>query len=118
MRRWPSRRSKRTTKTRVEVLGARVALNTAAKKWDMAATVAAHLVKVQPANVDWWIALAFARRRSEGIESAEGVLLRARELHHDNAIVEFNLACYASAAGRFGEAKARLGRAIDTIDCH
>ena len=37
-------------KTRDEVLGARVNLYMAAKKWDMAAAVASHLVKVQPEN--------------------------------------------------------------------
>jgi Flp pilus assembly protein TadD len=58
-------------------------------------------------------ALATARRPSEGIKSAEAVLLQSRELHRDNAVIEFNLACYASAAGRFEEAKARLGHAIE-----
>ena len=37
-------------KTRNEVLAARVALYIAAKKWDMAAAVASHLVKVEPEN--------------------------------------------------------------------
>jgi hypothetical protein len=46
----------------------------------MSAAVAAHLVKVQPDNLDWWIALACARRRYEGTKSAEAVLLRAREV--------------------------------------
>src|SRR4029077_5553444 len=45
-------------KTRAEVLGARVALYITAKKWDMAATVASHLVKVEPENADWRINLA------------------------------------------------------------
>ena len=35
-------------KTRNEVLGARVNLYMAAKKWDMVAAVASHLVKVDP----------------------------------------------------------------------
>ena len=35
-------------KTRNEVLGARVNLYMAAQKWDMAAAVASHLVKVDP----------------------------------------------------------------------
>ena len=47
------------------------------------------------------------------IESAEAILLRARELHHDNAMIEFNLACDASVAGRFEEAKERLKRAVE-----
>src|SRR5262245_19047049 len=37
-------------RTRTEVLGARVALYIAAKKWDMAAAVGSHLVKVEPEN--------------------------------------------------------------------
>ena len=47
-------------KTRNEVLGARVNLYMAAKKWNMAAAVAGHLVKVQPENAGWWISLAYA----------------------------------------------------------
>ena len=77
-------------KTRSEVLGARVTIYMAAKKWDMAA-VASHLVKTEPETSGWWINLAYAKRRCEGIESAEAILLRARELHHDNAMIEFNL---------------------------
>jgi lipopolysaccharide biosynthesis regulator YciM len=45
-------------KNRDEVLAARVALYMAAKKWDMAAVVASHLVKVEPENEAWWINLA------------------------------------------------------------
>ena len=40
-------------KNRNEVLGARVALYMAAKKWDMAAAVASHLVKVEPGSEAW-----------------------------------------------------------------
>jgi hypothetical protein len=47
-------------KTRNEVLGARVILYMAAKKWDLAAAVASHLVKVEPQNAGWWISLAYA----------------------------------------------------------
>jgi lipopolysaccharide biosynthesis regulator YciM len=37
-------------KTRNEVLEARVNLYMAARKWDLAAAVASHLVKVEPEN--------------------------------------------------------------------
>ena len=40
-------------KSRNEVLGARVVLYLAAKKWDMAEAVATHLVKVEPENETW-----------------------------------------------------------------
>ena len=85
----------------------------AAKKWDMAAAVANHLVKIEPENCGWWINLAYATRRCEGIESAEAILFRACDLHQDNAVIEFNLACYASVACRFEEAKERLKRAVE-----
>jgi len=71
------------------------------------------IVKTEPETFGWWINLAYAKRRCEGIESAEAILLRARELHHDNAMIEFNLACYASVACRFEEAKERLKRAVE-----
>ena len=60
IRYWPE------DKTRNEVVGARVNLYMAAKKWDMAAAVASHLVKVEPQNKAWWINLAYSIRRSEG----------------------------------------------------
>jgi Flp pilus assembly protein TadD len=99
-------------KTRNEVLGARVGIYMAARKWDMAAAVASHLVKVEPRNAAWWISLAYAVRRAEGVENAEAILLRAQAIHPKVAMIAFNLACYASVAGRMEEAKERLRYAI------
>ena len=99
-------------KTRTEVLGARMALYVTAKKWDMAAAVASHLVKVEPENEIWWINLAYSVRRSEGVEQAEAILLRAQAIHPKVAMIVFNLACYASVTGRMEEAKERLRHAI------
>jgi len=79
-------------KTRNEVLGARVNLYMAAKKWDMAAAVARHLVKVDPENPGAWINLAYSVRRAENIEQAEAVLLKARALHPKDAWIAFNIA--------------------------
>jgi Flp pilus assembly protein TadD len=89
-------------KIRNEVLGARVNLYMAAKKWDMAAAVAIHLVKVEPENEGWWISLAYAVRRTESVENAEAILLRAQAIHPKVAMIAFNLAGYASVTGRFG----------------
>jgi Flp pilus assembly protein TadD len=100
-------------KTRTEVLGARVVLYIAAKKWDIAAAVASHLVKVEPENEAWWVNLAYSVRRSEGIEQAEATLLRARAIHPKVAMIAFNLACYASVTCRMGDAKERLRNAIE-----
>ena len=100
-------------KTRSEVLGARVDIYMAAKKWDMAAAVARHLVKVDPQTAGWWISLAYALRRTESIEKAEAILLRAQAIHPKVAMIAFNLACYASVTSRMEEAKERLRNAID-----
>ena len=100
-------------KTRTGVLGARVNLYMAAKKWEMAAVVASHLVKVDPQTASWWISLAYALRRTESVEKAEAVLLRAQAIHPKVAMIAFNLACYTSVAGRMEEAKTRLRRAIE-----
>ena len=99
-------------KTRNEVLYARVDIYLGAKKWDMAAAVARHLVKVDPNNPAAWINLAYAVRRAENIQESEAILLKARALHPESALIAFNLACYASVAGDMDEAKARLQHAI------
>ena len=78
----------------------------------MATAVASHLVKVEPENEAWWINLAYSVRRSAGIEQAEAILLRAQAIHPKVAMIAFNLACYASVAGRFEEAKERLKRVV------
>jgi Flp pilus assembly protein TadD len=98
--------------TRNEVLGARVDIYMAARKWDMAAAVASHLVKVEPQNAAWWISLAYAVRRAESVEKAEAILLRAQAIHPRVAMIAFNLACYASIVGRVEEAKERLRHAF------
>ena len=100
-------------KTRNEVLGARVNLYMAAKKWDMVAAVTSHLVKVDPQNPGWWISLAYALRCTESIEKAEAILLRAQPIHPEVAMIAFSLACYASVMGRMEEAKERLRHAIN-----
>jgi hypothetical protein len=43
----------------------------AAKKWDMAASVASHLVKVEPEEAGWWINLAYATRRAAEVHIEE-----------------------------------------------
>ena len=99
-------------KGRMEVLAARLQLYMTIGKWDMAAAVARHLVEIEAERPEWWINLAYSSRRSESIEDAEAILLRARDIHPTNAVIAFNLACYASVTGRIEEAKDRLKHAI------
>ena len=53
-------------KTRREVLGARVGIYMAAKKWEMAAAVASHLAKTEPETSGWWINLALCEAALRG----------------------------------------------------
>jgi hypothetical protein len=112
MRRWLLKRSSPRTKSATKSLGARVNLYMVAKKWDMAAAVAGHLVKVDPGTASWWISLAYAVRRTESVEKAEAILLRAQAIHPKVAMIAFNLACYASVIphGRGERASPRCNR--------
>ena len=56
------------------------------------------------------VSLAYSVRRTEGIEEAEVILLRAQAIHPKVAMIAFNLAC--SRASRMEEAKVRLRHAI------
>ena len=103
-------------RSRNEVLGARMVLYMAAKKWDLAAAVASHLVEVDPQNETWWLNLAYSVRRIDGIERAEAILLRAQGVHPEAGMIAFNLACYASVMGRFKEAKTRLRHAVQLTE--
>jgi Flp pilus assembly protein TadD len=100
-------------KTRNEVLGTRVVLYMAAKKWDMAAAVASHLVKVNPQNQVWWINLAYPIRRIDGVADAEAFECSVCDGSRMVAGIAFNLACYASVTGRFEEAKVHLRHAVE-----
>ncbi len=100
-------------KARNEVRDAQLNLYMAARKWEMAAAVAGEMAKLEPENARWWINLAYSVRRIEGIEKAEAILLRAREIHPESAIIAFNLACYACVSGRIDEAKLRLRIAVN-----
>lgn len=99
--------------SRTEVSNVRLNLYMAAKKWAFAARVAAQLVETEPENVSAWINLAYSLRRSEGLDQAEAVLLRAHTLHPDYALIFYNLACYASVTSRIEDAKERLQRAFE-----
>jgi Flp pilus assembly protein TadD len=96
-----------------EVLGVRLNLYMAAKKWQLAASIARRLLETEKENVAVWVNLAYSVRRSESLEEAEAILLRGRAVHPKDALIIYNLACYASAAGRTEEAKERLHEALE-----
>ncbi len=84
-----------------------------AKKWEAAQDVAKHLVSLNPKEVQHWIWAGYATRRSENIEAARDILLRAKTIHPDEPMLDYNLACYACQPGELDETKALLRKAIE-----
>ena len=58
-------------------------------------------------SVDW----AYATRRAESIHLARAILTRGAELHPEDGMIQFNLACYEAQMGSIDRAKMHLSRA-------
>ena len=56
-----------------------------------------------PEEVQWWVMDAFATRREASIEEAREILLKGLVLHYDDALIRYNLGCYACVLKSFGE---------------
>lgn len=65
-----------------------------------------------PGDVGWWIADAYATRRSKSVEEAREILLEGLVHHYDDATIRFNLACYACQLGSLGECMDLLKEAV------
>jgi predicted Zn-dependent protease len=94
-----------------QVCACRLALATCEEAWEEAREWAEHLVMLQPDEPQWTISLAYATRRSRSIAEAEAILRAARARFPREAILPYNLACYASQLGRLDEARALLAEA-------
>lgn len=99
-------------KAHPEVLHLRVSLHIAQKAWNPGMELARHLVTVQPDDAWSWIRLAYCTRRAESVENAEEILLRAQAAHPEEAMIRYNLACYACVSGKMDTAVERLREAI------
>jgi tetratricopeptide (TPR) repeat protein len=81
-------------------------------KWKECREVAERLCQLDPNNLDWTISLAYATRRSHGLEHARVILQSVAIRFPENAVVQFNLACYAAQLGHLNEARERLEQAV------
>lgn len=54
---------------------------------------------------------AYATRRAKSFEAAYPILTRAAELHPNDALIQFNLACYEAHFGNLAQGKLHLTRA-------
>ncbi len=82
------------------------------KKWTEMRDVAHELCLEFPQDAQWWVLDAYATRRSKSIEVAREILLEALLHHYEDALIRFNLACYACQLGSFGECLDFLKEAV------
>lgn len=96
-----------------EVLEVRWQACAAQAQWDRAVTIAATLVAVAPERDLGWIHRAYALRRASdgGLTKAWEVLRPAFDKFPTNALIPYNLACYAAQLGRLPEAWEWLAKA-------
>jgi tetratricopeptide (TPR) repeat protein len=84
-------------------------------QWEPMMVRARELLPHRRESPDVWIMLAYATRRADSIESARAILEEAALLFPGEAVLFFNLACYACQLDRLEEARAQVLKAI-TLD--
>lgn len=82
------------------------------KDWPVASGLADRLRSDFPAEPGYWIQLAYAKRRTEGIEVARLILIDAETRFPRIATIPFNLACYDCQLGHHADARSHLRRAF------
>lgn len=96
---------------RAEVIAFRISCLFALKRWAEAAVLVRGRTEANPENATWWIQYAYATRRAESVEAAEKILLSGLKQHPEEAMIWFNLSCYACVTGRLDDARDRLAQA-------
>jgi len=96
---------------RPEVEPFRAQLHLAAGQWSRAVPILRRLRQQHPGDPQFCVSLAFAVRRAQSLGDAEQILLEARERFPEEAILWFNLACYAAQQGRITDAREWLREA-------
>ncbi len=99
-------------RTGAPVLGLRVQVCQALGQWEPMAAAADALCRLEPANPQWPISLAYATRRAHSLERARGILTAALRRFPQEAILHYNLACYETQLGYLESARERLREAI------
>lgn len=95
-----------------EVLALRALVLQEQEQWPALVDVARQLVLHEPRQAGWWIAWAYATRRSRSLAAAEAILIEAEHIHPREATVQFNLGCYACLRGDLAEARRRIDCAV------
>lgn len=81
-------------------------------RWEEMRALAEDLARRSPEEAQWWISWAYAARRARSISEAREILLEGRRLHPKEALIVYNLACYASVSGEPEDARRLLEEAV------
>ena len=82
-------------------------------EWKTLEDISRKYVTAHPGDIEGWINVAFALRRTAGVADAKAALLDVPPgLGVKSAILQYNLACYHAVLGEETEAKDRLRRAL------
>jgi len=96
-----------------EAIEAELAVLYASDAWKDLERVALRYTRSDPHQIQGWLSLAFAMRRTLGVLEAKKILLAVDDRFSATAaILHFNLACYHCLLGEIEHAVARLRRAI------
>ena len=98
---------------RTEVLGIRLEIYQAMRRWEEMRKMAQEIVGRRPEMADGWVALAFATRRAKSIPAAREILLEAARRFPEEAVIAFNLGCYACQSGDLESAEVYVRQAIE-----
>jgi Flp pilus assembly protein TadD len=82
------------------------------RMWDVALTTAEALVRLAPGRSTGWIDQSFALHELRRTEEAMTRLLRAQEQFPEQAIIPYNLACYACQLGDLLTARRWLQKTV------
>jgi len=98
-----------------DVLEVRWAIVAAQQRWDAALEVATTLVQTAPSRPTGWLHRAYALRRASegGLKQAWNALLPAADRFPKEALIPYNLSCYACQMQRLGDARVWLRRALE-----
>ena len=80
--------------------------------WKSASKWAGILRKSAPNIPDYWIQCAYAVRRAHDIHTAKRILLEAGQKFPSEAVIPYNLACYACSSGDLNLTREYLGIAF------
>ncbi|MDE1171002.1 MAG: tetratricopeptide repeat protein [Verrucomicrobium sp.] len=83
-----------------------------AERWTTMREIAARAAEREPVRPAWFLSWAYALRREVSIPAAREILEKALRLHPAEALISFNLACYAAQLDECEAAARHLAQAL------